>query len=114
MVAAGDDIDAIVEKFVGEARGDAKSGGRIFAVSDDEIDFFLSNDIGEPVADDLASWRADDVTDKENTHGGSLQLIEPGSKQSLRYVNRQSSCVIEHRNQVWCRLQIFAAELKEI
>jgi pimeloyl-ACP methyl ester carboxylesterase len=35
----------------------------------------------------LASWRADDVTDKENTHEGSLQLIEPGSKESLRCVN---------------------------
>jgi len=83
VIAAGEDVDAVVEEFVGEARGDAETGGGIFAVGDDQIDFLLSDDVGEALADDVASRGANDVTDEENTHAGSLPLKEGGGKESL-------------------------------
>src|ERR1700736_5823424 len=75
VIAASEHVDPVVEKFVGQARGDAESGSRIFTVGDDQIDFFLGHDVGETVAHDLASWGAHDITDEENTHGGSLQMM---------------------------------------
>ena len=83
VIAAGEDVDAVVEKFIGEARGDAETGGGIFAVGDDQIDFLLGDDVGEAVADDLASRGADNVTDEENTHAGSLQMMRRGLKESM-------------------------------
>ncbi len=83
VIAAGEDVDSVVEKFVGQARGDAESGSGIFAIGDDQIDFFLGHDVGETVANDLASWRANDVTDEENTHAGSVQMKGCGSKESM-------------------------------
>ena len=70
VIAAGEDVDAIVEKFVGQARGDAESGSGIFPVGDDQIDFFLGYDVGETVANDLAPGRANDITDEENRMEG--------------------------------------------
>ena len=64
MVAAGEDFDAAGEQFVGDARRDAEAGGGIFAVGDAEIDFALGEDVREPVVNDLAAGRADDVADK--------------------------------------------------
>ena len=83
VVAAGEDVDAIVEEFVGQAWGNAESGCGIFAIGDDQIDFFLGYDVGETVANDLASRRANDVTDEENAHGGSVQMKGWGSKESM-------------------------------
>jgi hypothetical protein len=83
VIAAGKDVDSVVEKFVGQAGRDAESGGGIFAVGDDQIDFFLGHDVGETVANDLASWRANDVTDEQNTHSGSVQMMRRGSKESM-------------------------------
>ncbi len=83
MIAAGKHIDAVVEKFIGQARGDAESSSGIFTIGDDQIDFLLTYDIGETVVDDLASWRADDITDEENTHGGSVQRMRRGSKEPI-------------------------------
>jgi hypothetical protein len=64
MVAAGEDFDAAGEQFVGDTRCDAEAGGGIFAVGDAEIDFALGEDVREPVVNDLAAGRADDVADK--------------------------------------------------
>jgi hypothetical protein len=83
VIAAGEDVDSVMEKFIGQARGDAESGSRIFAVGDDQIYFLLGYDVGETVANDLASWRAHDIADEENTHGGSLQMMGCGSKESM-------------------------------
>jgi len=45
--------------------------------------FFLGYDVGETVANDLAPRRANDITDEENTHGGSVQTMGCGSKESI-------------------------------
>jgi hypothetical protein len=83
MIAASEDVDSVMEKFVGQARRDAEPGSGIFTVGDDQIDFFLGHDVGQTVANDLASWRANDVTDEENTHGWSLQMMGRCSKESM-------------------------------
>jgi len=83
VIAAGEDVDSVVEKFVGQTRGNAESGRGIFAVGDDQIYFLLGYDVGETVAHDLASWGANDITHEENTHGGSLQMMRRGSKESM-------------------------------
>ena len=70
VVAAGEDVDAVVKQFVGQSRGDAEAGGGVFAVGDDQVDLPLRDDVGQAIADDLASWRADDVTDEEYAHAG--------------------------------------------
>ncbi len=83
VVAPGEHIDSVMEKFVSQARGDAESGSGIFTVGDDQIDFSLGHDVGETVANDLASRRANNVTDEENTHAGSVQMKGCGSKESM-------------------------------
>src|ERR1700730_887244 len=83
VIAAGEDVNTVVEKFIGQARSDAESGRGVFTVGDDQIDFFLGHDVGETVRNDLASWRANDVTDEQNTHGGSVQMKGCGSKESM-------------------------------
>jgi hypothetical protein len=44
----------------------------------------LGHDVGKPVANDLASRRAHNITDEENTHAGSVQMMGCGSKESIR------------------------------
>ena len=46
VIAAGQDVDAVVKKFIGQARGDAKPGCGVFAVGDDQVDFLLGHNIG--------------------------------------------------------------------
>jgi hypothetical protein len=74
VISAGQDVDTCVEKFISEARSDAESGSGVFAIGDDEINFFLCDDVSQAIVDDLAARGANDVTDEENTHGGSLQV----------------------------------------
>ena len=50
---------------------------------DHQIDFFLGYRVGDPVANDLAPGRANDITDEENPHGGSVQMMRCGSKESI-------------------------------
>jgi hypothetical protein len=64
VVAAREDFDAAGEQFVGDARRDAEAGGGIFAIGDAEINFALGEDVREPVVNDLAAGRADDVADE--------------------------------------------------
>jgi hypothetical protein len=57
-----------MKKFVSEARGDAETGGGIFAVGDAEINLLLGEDVRETVVNDATAGRADDVADEENAH----------------------------------------------
>jgi hypothetical protein len=66
VIAAGEDFDPAGEQFLGDARRDAEAGGGIFAVGDAEINFALGKDVREPVVNDLAAGRADDVADKQD------------------------------------------------
>jgi hypothetical protein len=72
-----------VKKFVRKAGGDAESGCGIFGIGDDQVYFFLGYDVGETVANDLAPGRANNITDEENTHAGSVQMMGCGSKESM-------------------------------
>jgi hypothetical protein len=85
VIAAGEHVYAVMEKFVGQARGDAETGGGIFAIGYDQIDFFLGHDVAQAIAHNLPSGRTDNVTNEENTHVGSLQLMERAGKESLNF-----------------------------
>jgi hypothetical protein len=64
VIAAGNHFDAAGKKILGDARRDAKSGRGVFAVGDAQIDFALRENVGEPVVNDLAAGRTDDVADE--------------------------------------------------
>lgn len=67
VIAAGDHLDARREQVLHDARRNAESGRRIFAVGDAQIDLPLGQDIPKAIVDDLASGRADDISDKKDS-----------------------------------------------
>jgi hypothetical protein len=64
VVSAGEDISARGEKILGDSRGDAEAGGRVFTIDDAEVYFALRENIREPVVNDFAAWRAYDVSNE--------------------------------------------------
>ena len=68
MVAACDDVDAIGKQIVGDFGCDTEAGCRVLAVGDDEVDLAVCDEVGQPIANDLASRRTDDIPDKEYAH----------------------------------------------
>ena len=91
VVAAGEDFNAGAEKLLGEARRDAEAGGGIFAVGDAQIDFALGEDVREPVVNDLAAGRADDVADENYSHFG--QACRASRKKASGRKNRESAAL---------------------
>ena len=74
VIAAGDNFGSCCEYFFCEARSDAEAGCRIFTVGDAQVYGALREDVREPVMNDFAPWRADDVSDKENLHSGGFSF----------------------------------------
>jgi hypothetical protein len=68
VVATCDYVDPIRQQVVGDFGGDAEAGSGIFAIGDDEVDLAVRDEVREPIADDLATGRADDVTNEEYAH----------------------------------------------
>jgi len=64
VVPAGQDIGPGGEKILRDPRRDAEAWRGVFAIDDAEIDLALREDIREPVVNDLAAGRADDVADE--------------------------------------------------
>jgi hypothetical protein len=67
VVAGGEDVGALVEELVGNARRQAKPAGRIFRVHHHQVDAPLLDQRDEVLAYDTPSGLAKDITDKENT-----------------------------------------------
>ena len=67
VIATGDHLDSRGEQVLHDARSDAESGSGVFTVGDAQIDLPLRQDIPQAVVDDLASRRADDVSDKKDS-----------------------------------------------
>jgi len=67
VIAAGDHLNAHREQVLHDARRNTESGRRIFAVGDAQIDLPLGQDIPKAVVDDLASGRADNVSDEKDS-----------------------------------------------
>jgi hypothetical protein len=82
VIAAGKDFDAGMKEFVGEARSDTETGGGVFAVGDAQINLLLGEDVREPIVNDAAAGRANDVADEENAHRAeqSMRRSEEKSK----------------------------------
>src|SRR2546430_7844507 len=68
VISAGEHIDSQFQKFFGKPRRDPESRRRIFAVSDDQIDLPLRNDVRQAIANDLPSGRADNVSYEKYAH----------------------------------------------
>jgi len=66
VIAAGDYFDPAGKKVFGDTRRDAKTGSRVFAVGDAEVDFALRENVCEPVVNDLAARRAYDVANEKD------------------------------------------------
>jgi len=78
VIAAGQSVGASCKEFLDDARRDAKSRGGVLAVDDAEIDLALRKDIREPLVDDFAAGRTDDVTDEEDLQNCAfLELGDP-------------------------------------
>ncbi len=65
VIAGGDDIDDEFEELFRERRGDAKAGGRVFAVGDDEVDGVMLHQEGKLFLDDGAARPSKNVADKK-------------------------------------------------
>ncbi len=86
VISAGEHIGARREKFLGDPRRDAETGSGILAVDDAQIDLALREDVREPVVNDLAAGRADDIADEKYSQfvesvlftGGWLTLERSG------------------------------------
>src|SRR5579862_2234013 len=53
VVAGGDDIDAQFEQVFRQRTGNAETAGRVFSISDDEIDGAVFNQPGQTIFDDI-------------------------------------------------------------
>jgi hypothetical protein len=89
VVAGGDDIDAEIEKLLGQRWGDAKTGGRVLAIRDDEVDevilhqrgkLFLHNGAARPPKNiaykKYAQIMPQEISFEDNTQRGRLWLHE--------------------------------------
>src|ERR1700741_865454 len=65
VIAGSDDINAEFEKLFGERRGDAKAGGRVYAISDDEVDGVILHQAWKLFLDDDAARPSKNVADKK-------------------------------------------------
>ena len=68
VIAAGEHVDAVLQQFLRNTRGDAESRGGVFAVGNDQVDVLVLDEVGEPVTNNLAAGRPHDVADEENAH----------------------------------------------
>jgi hypothetical protein len=74
MISAADYFHTAGEQFLGEARSDAEARCRIFTVRDAKVDLTLDEDVREAVVNDLATGRANDVADEQDSH---IDINEP-------------------------------------
>src|SRR5882757_4005073 len=68
VVAAGQYLDPHSEQLVRKTRRDTEAGCRIFAVSNDQVDLPLRDDIRQPVLHDLPARRTYNVADEKYAH----------------------------------------------
>jgi hypothetical protein len=72
MIAGSDDLDAQVEKFLGDLWSNAKAAGGVLAIGDRQVDIVLSDQLPQVIANDGPAGSAKDVADKENAHAPRL------------------------------------------
>ena len=65
VISAGEHIGAPREEFLRDPRRDAETGGGVLAVDNAQVDSPLREDVREPVMNDLAAGRADDIADEK-------------------------------------------------
>jgi hypothetical protein len=68
VIAAGEHVQTVREKFFGDERGDAEAAGAIFGVGDGEADFVLGDQAVEVIGDNAAAGRGEYVADKKDVH----------------------------------------------
>src|SRR5262249_961746 len=68
VIPAAEHFDAVAEQLLGDAWGDAEACGGVFAVGDQQIDFSCRNKIGQAFANNFATGRSDNVTNKKYAH----------------------------------------------
>ncbi len=74
VVPPGQDVDAALQQSFRDARSNAKTGSGVFAVGDDQIDLAMLHKVGQAVVDDLASGRANNISDEQHLHGTGIPL----------------------------------------
>ena len=69
MVSGGEHIDAQVEEFARDVRGDAEAGRRVFDVHYDEVEIFLGAEVSKAGPEDVPAGFPYDVAGDEKLHG---------------------------------------------
>src|SRR6266700_4829267 len=85
MIAAGDDIDAGGEDFVGGLDGYAGTAGVIFAVSHDQVHGMLLSQLGKQFLDRAPARLPYDVRDKQNFHPSTVMCDRPPASRFNSY-----------------------------
>ncbi len=68
VVSGGNNVDVQLEEFLGESRGDSESSRRVLAISDDQVDTAIADDLRKFVFNNVAAWPPEDVADKKYVH----------------------------------------------
>src|SRR5579871_717829 len=75
VIAGGQHIAAKVEKLVGDSRCNAEPAGRIFRISDHQVDLVGLHDVSNMVAHNLAAGAAENISNKENLHKVRVSIL---------------------------------------
>ena len=80
MIAAGDDVHARIEEFVGGIDGDAGAAGGVFAVGDDEVEAKALSQLWKKLPERVPPGFANNITDKKQIHTAESIRQRPASK----------------------------------
>ncbi len=66
MVAHGHRIDAGISQLFEATNGQSRAAGGVFRIADDQSDLPPRNQPWQGLADDLTSWRTNDIADEQD------------------------------------------------
>ena len=68
MIPGRNDREAEIEQLFSQLRRDAKSGGRVLPVTDNNVDLSLGHQLGNSPGHRAAPGLSKDIADEENLH----------------------------------------------
>ena len=72
MVAEGHHVDPVMQELVEDLRRQPAAAGGVLAVTDDQVQVLVGDQVRQPLGHDAAPGLPDDVPDTENIHGHVL------------------------------------------
>jgi hypothetical protein len=62
MIAAGQNVQPVIEQVVSQLRRDSESASRVFGIRDAQVYVFRSDDLFEMLSDNTPAWRGENIT----------------------------------------------------